>query len=163
MGSCVPTEEKWTEDGMAPLYVSPTDFTQVYTEGPKESVDQGATIEDNGYIYINERFKGIHVFDNSDPANVERVYFWRIPGNTEFQIDENYLYADNSRHLLTIDISDPSAIEVLSHIKDVYTVDLGNNNYPPDYLGRFECVNFDEGIVDGWEWKTLNSPRCYIF
>ncbi len=163
MISCVPSTESWTEVGMEPQYVSPTDFTQVYTEGPKESVDQGAPLEFNGYIYINERFRGIHVFDNSDPANPEKTFFWRIPGNTEFTINDDYLYADNSRHLLTIDISDPADIKVVNFVEDVYTPDMGNNNYPPYYVGRFECVEFEKGIVVGWVSKVLDSPRCYIF
>lgn len=163
MFSCVPTEEQWTERGLAPEYVSPTDFSQIYTEAPKESVDQGSPLEYNGYIYINETFKGIHVFDNTDPGNPKKIYFWRIPGNTEFTINEDYLYADNSRHLLTIDISSPDNIKVLNYIEDIYTPDMANNNYPPDYNGRFECVDFDKGIVVGWKEELLDSPRCYRF
>jgi len=161
--SCVPQEEKWTEQGLKPIYVSPDDFSLIFSESPKESVDQGSSFEIDGYIYINEVFKGIHVFDNSDPANVSKVFFWNIPGNSEFTVDGDFLYADNSRHLLTINISDPANIKVVSHLEDFYTPDMANNNFPPDYQGRFECVEFEKGIVVDWESDLLDSPRCYIF
>ena len=161
--SCVPQSEKWEEIGLAPIYISPSDFSFIKTESPRASEDQGSQVEENGYIYINERVQGIHVFDNSDPSKPSRIYFWKIPGNTEFQIANDRLYADNSRHLITIDISDASDIKVLSHVADVYTVNMENVNYPRNYSGRFECPEFEEGIVVDWESKLLDSPRCYIW
>ena len=124
------------------------------------SIDQGSFVENNGFIYINERFKGIHVFDNSNLGNPIKVYFWHIPGNSEFTVDGNFLYADNSRHFITIDISDPANIKVLSHVKDLFSNGMENENYPKNYRGVFECVEFEKGIVVGWENQLLDSPKC---
>ena len=162
MQSCFDDEESWQEQGLAPIYVSDTDFSLINSEEPRPSVDQGSILEIDDYIYINERFKGIHVFNNTDPGNPLKEYFWAIPGNSEFNISDDFLYADNSRHLITIDISDKSNIKYLSHIPDLYTVNMENDNYPKDYIGRFECADFEKGIVTGWESRLLDSPRCYI-
>lgn len=153
--------EPWQENGMAPIYVSPTNFDLIYSSSPQPSEDQGSFVEEGNYIYVNERFKGIHVFDNSDPANPEKKFFWNIPGNSEFTIDGNYLYADNSRHLLTIDISNPAEIKFISYIEDVYTVNMENDNYPENYTGRFQCADFSKGIVVDWELRLLDSPKCF--
>lgn len=58
------------------------------------------------YMFINEFQEGIHVIDNSDPANPVQTNFWSIPGNVDLMIRGNYLYADQYTDLLTIDISD---------------------------------------------------------
>lgn len=158
--SCI--KETIRMEGMAPIYVSPEDFSLVKSLEAQESRDQGSILEVGDYIYINERFTGIHVFDNSDPEHPEKILFWSIPGNTEFTIDGDYLYADNSRHLLTINIAVPTHIYVEGHIKDVYTINMENQNYPKNYYGRFECTEFDKGIVIGWELKTIRNPKCFI-
>ena len=159
--SCLPSEDSWTTVGLAPLYASPDDMSLIYAQEPIESVKQGLFIEKNGYIYINERFKGIHVIDNTNPASPEKVFFWNIPGNTEFTIDDDILYADNSRHLLVIDISDYSNIAVKSLVKDTYSINMDNVNFPDEYQGRFECVDWEKGIVVGWETKLLENPKCF--
>lgn len=58
------------------------------------------------YLLINELREGIHIVDNSDPANPAPVAFWSIPGNVDMAVRGNYLYADQYIDLLTIDISD---------------------------------------------------------
>lgn len=163
LSSCFPEENQWQEQGMAPVYISPEDFSYIKSGPPIPSEDQGSFLEKDDRVYINERFRGIHVFDNTDPSSIEKIYFWAIPGNTEFTVDGNYLYADNSRHLLTIDISDPENLEVLSFIPDIYSINEENDNYPRNYTGKFECADFEKGIVVDWESKLLNSPKCYIF
>lgn len=163
LSSCFPEEDNWQEMGLAPTYISPDDFSYIKSGPPILSEDQGSFLEVGDRIYINEKFRGIHVFDNTDPGNVKKIYFWTIPGNTEFTVEGNYLYADNSRHLITIDISDPENLKVLSHIADVYSVNLENDNYPKNYEGTFECADFERGIVNGWEMKLLNNPKCFIF
>lgn len=159
--SCLP-DDSWQQLGLAPIYASPNNFDLIQSVEPRESVDQGAFMEIYPYIYINDRFTGIHVFDNSDPANPSKIYFWEIPGNTEFTISGDFLYADNSRHLLTINVSDPANIFVVSAVEDIYTPNMENNNFPLNYSGRFECADFDKGIVVDWEEKLLDSPRCFI-
>ncbi len=160
--SCFDLPEGFTGMGMKPVYISPDDFSVIYTTDPQETVDQGSFLVNGDFIYINERFKGIHVIDNSNSFDPQKVYFWNIPGNSEFSIDGDLLFADNSRHLITIDISDPSDIHYVSHVKDVYSGDNQNNNFPTDYIGIFECVDFKKGIVVDWEEEFLEDVNCEI-
>lgn len=162
LSSCFDLPPGYTGIGMKPVYISPDDFSFIRTEAPRENVDQGAFFTTDDFFYINERFKGIHVYDNTNPSAPEKVYFWNVPGNSEFTVDGNFLYADNSRHLLTIDISDKSDIKYISHIKDVYTGDNQNNNFPENFTGIFECVDFDKGIVVDWEQEFLEDVDCEI-
>ena len=101
-------------------------------------------------------------FDNTDLSNPIKTYFWNIPGNTEFSIVGNELFADNSRHLIVLDISDKSDIQYVSHVEDVYTEDRQNENFPDNYFGWFECVDFEKGIVIDWEEAFLEDANCRI-
>lgn len=161
--SCFDLPEGHTGTGLKPVYISPEDFSLIFTDDPRESVDQGSFFADPEFFYINERFKGIHVFDNTNVNNPVKIHFWNIPGNSEFSIEGDLLFADNSRHLLTIDISNKADIKYVSHVRDIYTADNQNNNFPENYRGIFECVDFDKGIVVEWEEDFLENVDCRIF
>lgn len=72
------------------------------------------------YIYLNEIDKGIHVIDNSNPANPVNKYFIAIPGNIDLAVTGNTLYADLYTDLVTLDISDPSAVQVKKITDNVF-------------------------------------------
>jgi len=160
--SCFDLPEGFNGLGLKPVYASPDDFSTVVTLQPQENIDQGSFFTADGFFYINERFRGIHVYDNSNPNDPMKLYFWNIPGCSEFTIDGELLYADNSRHLLTIDISDKADIKYVSHVEDIYTGDQQNNNFPENYRGIFECVDFEKGIVIDWEQELLENVDCVI-
>ena len=72
------------------------------------------------YIYLNDVNEGIHVIDNSDPANPVQKAFLTIPGNRDIAIRGNILYADMYSDLLAIDISDPGAAKIKSILWDAF-------------------------------------------
>jgi hypothetical protein len=72
------------------------------------------------YIYLNEIDKGIHVIDNSNPANPVNKYFIAIPGNIDLAVTGNTLYADLYTDLVTLDIADPSALQVKKITENVF-------------------------------------------
>lgn len=72
------------------------------------------------YVLINELRKGIHVIDNTDPANPLPVSFISIPGNVDMAVSNDLLYADNYTDLLTIDLSDPHDAQQLSRSEMVF-------------------------------------------
>jgi len=91
-------------------------------------------------IFIVERFEGIHVIDNANPENPEKLGFIRIPGNQDVAVKGNYLYADNAVDLLTIDIQswppqvvdrDGEALPSVAPPDNLVLADhLDNNNWP---------------------------------
>lgn len=84
------------------------------------------------YIFINEKYKGVHVINNADSANPENVGFIRIPGCLNMAIKNNAMYADNSVDLVTINISDPTSLSVVSREKNVFPEpEVPNNGFIP--------------------------------
>lgn len=89
-----------------PVYMSFEDLrASVASQEPHELSSPGKIYFKDNYIYINEVGKGIHVIDNSDPANPRPQRFINIPGNYDMAIRNNILYADSYIDLVAIDIS----------------------------------------------------------
>lgn len=72
------------------------------------------------YLFINEKFEGIHVIDNTNPAQPRPVSFLRIPGNVDLAVRGNLLYADNGPDLVTLDISDPAHAQPTGRVRDAF-------------------------------------------
>jgi hypothetical protein len=72
------------------------------------------------YVFVNEEFEGIHVIDNTNPAQPRPVSFLRIPGNVDLAVRGNLLYADNGPDLVTLDISDPANVRPTGRVRDAF-------------------------------------------
>jgi hypothetical protein len=72
------------------------------------------------YVFVNEKFEGIHVIDNTNPAQPRPVSFLRIPGNVDLAVRGNLLYADNGPDLVTLDISDPAHAQPTGRVRDAF-------------------------------------------
>jgi len=147
-------------EGIKPIY-GDLNNAIIESKEPRTFGTLGKIVTNGSFIYLNERFEGIHVVDNSDPKNPQRVAFWCILGNSEFTIEDNYLYADNSKDMLVINISDPFDIKLENKIKDIYTQVPAGILFPSDYSGVFECVDTTKGIVIGWESAFFENPECW--
>jgi hypothetical protein len=82
--------------------------------------DPGKIYIYNDYLYINEPQKGIHIFDNSNPAQPQKINFLAIEGNTDLSINTHILYADNYVDLLTFDLSNPQLPKLIKRVEDVF-------------------------------------------
>lgn len=89
-----------------------SDLRQAVSSGaPQSLVEPGKLYIKNQYLFIVEVKKGIHVFDNSNPANPRAISFLTIPGNVDIAVRDNILYADSYIDLVALDISNPTAIK----------------------------------------------------
>jgi len=145
--------------GMKPIYIDKASVGTAESEPAREFDNLGKIVTSGPYIYITEVGAGIHVLDNTDPTNPQTVHFWSIPGNKNFTIKDDILYADNSYDLLTVDIAKPDQIKLLHRSKDFYGIDP-ENNFPAGYFGFFECVDRSKGAVIDWEEVVLMNPKC---
>lgn len=145
--------------GMKPIYQILDNDAQVKSLDARPFDNLGKIVSQGSYIYINERFKGIHVINNIDPRSPVTSQFWQINGAIDFTIKDNFLYIENSRDLLTIDISDPAQIILMSRIENLSKAEA---QFPPNYNGPFECIDTSKGYVVDWEMTTIENPKCRI-
>lgn len=156
--SCKKDDIEW--DGLRPVYLSYDDFSMIKSEPPRDFGELGKIVAVSDFLLINEVRKGIHLIDNSNPAVPQNIRFFSIPGNREFILIGNILYADNGKHLILIDITDIEKIEVIDFIADVYEPNAVTDLFPENYSGWFECVNDKRGIFLRWKEAELINPKC---
>lgn len=152
---------KTTIIGYQPIYANEADAKTVSFLEPQEMKNQGKIYVKGDYIYIGDIDLGVHVIDNSNPENPQKIGFLRIYGNKDIAIKGNSLYADNFEDLITVDISNFSNPTITKRMEDVYEYE--GVNYPPNVpIGTyFECVDESKGYVIGWREIESDSFNCF--
>jgi hypothetical protein len=140
--------------GNAPVYMTYADLRSAVK--PQQNVDlkdPGKIYYKDNYIFIVEELKGIHVYDNTDPASPVKKVFVNLPGVVDISISGYIMYADSFVDLVILDIQNIDNIHEVARIKDIlpYTVPPTDNDYPMAY------VNEDKGVVLDWEVKTIKE------
>jgi len=122
-----------------PIYAKPEQFRiapEFYNDRKLES--PGKIYYYDNMIMINERYEGIHIFDNSDPANPSKLGFLAIPGNVDVSIKDDIMYADSYVDLLTIDVTDLENPVLKCRDEEVFSVYNWINENLGYYVGTRE-------------------------
>ena len=111
--------------------------------------EAGKIVTYQQYIFINKPQEGIHVVDNSDPANPQNLHFISIPGSLDMSIIDDHLYSDMYSALVVFDISsitEPQLIEDFT-VEDVFyynpyiTLDVVINTTEIGQYTRYEPID----------------------
>jgi hypothetical protein len=86
---------------------------------PQPIKETGKIYFKDGYLYVNEPGKGIHIIDNRNPSTPVPVKFLKIPGNYEMAIKGNSLYADSYVDIVVFDVSKVSNIKEINRLESV--------------------------------------------
>ncbi len=141
--------------GLKPVYTTAAAIERIEIKTDEPLNKPGRIYTYENYLLINDKAKGIHIYDNSNPDAPVKVSFISIPGNMDFSVRQNILYADNITDMVLIDISQPSNPVYKSRIKSVFPTQAF-----PDQQGPFECVDASKGVVIAWEKAVLVNPGC---
>jgi hypothetical protein len=95
------------------------------------------------YLFMTEADRGIHVFDNSDPAHPRNISFINIPGNMDLAVKGNTLYADLYKDLVAVDITNPLQVSLKKVVEDVFP----ERNYGSGFSAD------STRIIIGWEMR----------
>jgi len=118
------------------VWVAESNFrTDFKAEEARALKNPGKIYAYGNYIFINERYEGIHIINNSDNGNPQKISFIPITGNVDMAVKEGILYADNVTDLLAIDISNPIAPKLLNRTEKIFDKQNdGNGNYLSHYV-----------------------------
>jgi hypothetical protein len=144
----------------APVYMSYEELREaVKMTAPRDLVNPGKIYFKDGYIFINEELKGIHIIDNRNPVNPQNIGFIELPGNVDMAVKNDMLFADSFIDLVTIDVSDVNNPKEVHRIEDVfpYTTPPPRENY------RVAQVDPEEGVVIDWEIKKVRQEVKYYY
>jgi hypothetical protein len=120
----------------------------------REMVQPGKIFIKGDTIFINEKYKGIHVIDNSNPENPKNIGFIIIPGCMDISMKNQVLYADNSVDLIAINLSKGlNRLNVTERLRETFPelTPPDNRVLQSQYLKGNRPANT---LIVGWEKIT---------
>src|SRR5690606_28196970 len=133
-----------------PLKMSVAEFKNSVTIiSPVPTEESGKIYVYEDLIFVNDKFKGVHIIDNSNPIAPKKIAFIKIPGNVDISIKDNYLYADSITDLIVFDISDIDHIKIVDRIENVLSYNIV---FPMEVdIYEWQGIDYQNEIVVGWE------------
>ena len=123
-----------------------------------------------GYIFISESEKGIHIIDNRNPSKPQSIGFIELLGNADLAIRNGKLYADAFIDLVWFDISNPARPELEGRLEDVFfkynymPLPRIDNEYGYDYSKCYDIMNGgSKGVIVGWEVKQRTESHTQTY
>jgi len=116
----------------------------------------------NGYLYMSEPGKGIHIINNQNPANPKIEGYIELLGNADISIRENILYADSYIDLVWFDVSNPAQPVFVGRLENVFpeAIPFVDNEYGIDYEMIYNKKQ--DKVVVGWnEVKRTEQVEEY--
>jgi hypothetical protein len=139
-----------------PVFMSGSEFrNSVKVKSEAQTIsDYGKICYYEGFLFISESEKGIHIIDNRNPSNPAKVGFIELLGNADLSVRNNKLYADSYIDLVWFDISNPANPSLEGRLENVfpYAFPSVDDDIACDYTMIYNDENKDN-IVVGWSPK----------
>lgn len=140
-----------------PEYLAWKDFRASIKSEPARPIAKRGKIHIRGtYLFINEPNKGIHVFDNANPAAPKALAFLNIPGNVDLAVRGNHLFVDSFVDLVALDISALPAIKEVNRQADVFPYDPYQTTDGQYYYTTSE-IDRTKGVIVGWTERKASK------
>lgn len=152
---------------LAGIFIVNTSYTRVYDYVPvfmeRSELEKSVSYQSVGrdlvlpgkiyykspYIYINEKYKGVHIINNSDPAHPVNEAFIIAPGCIDMAVKGNIIYLDNAVDLVAFNLDSK---QVTNRIKNVFPEPFAPDN--TFYLS----MNRPEGsVLVAWKKNPLKN------
>lgn len=136
-----------------PVFMSADDFraSLKVSQTPHAITGIGKMAYYNGYLYMSEPGKGIHIIDNQNPADPQIIGYIELLGNADLAIRDNKLYADSYIDLVWFDVSNPATPALLGRLEKVFpeALPIMMNTSGFDYSMVYGS-NKGDSICVGW-------------
>jgi len=143
---------------MVPVYAQPSELETITVTAAQPTAKAGKIYAYGNYVFQNDLNKGIHIIDNTVPAQAKKISFISIPFSTELAVKGRYLYTNCVSDLLVFDLSDVQAPKLVKRVKDAFPLVL--QKHPPFSKVYFQCPDPSKGIVVDWQEKLIPVPDC---
>lgn len=147
--SCDNTEYE-TITVATPVTMSKAEFrNSVEILNPQTIDESGKIYTYEDYIFINDKFEGVLIIDNSNPQSPVETAYIKIPGNIDISIKNDYLYADSAIDLVVFDISDINHIHQVDRLENVFSI--YDYQIPVEAQEvNWEGFDFDNRVIVDW-------------
>ena len=82
-----------------------------------------------------------NIFDNQDPTNPVPKGFVNIPGNNDFMVKDDIIYAESLKDLVLIDMKDINTVEEVGRSRNLFTVNRYGFSSLSDYYFDIDTTN----------------------
>src|SRR5215213_6924307 len=106
--------------GYAPIYATAQAAITITTEAVKPTVHPGKIYAYGNYLFQVEQNEGIHIIDNSNPQQAQKISFLKIPTCFELAIRSNYLYTNSLNDLLVFNLSNINSPQLVNRLKNAF-------------------------------------------
>ncbi|MGI9552982.1 MAG: LVIVD repeat-containing protein, partial [Aurantibacter sp.] len=136
-----------------PLLMTTEEFRNSVDILPPEPIkESGKIYAYRDYIFVNDKYRGVHVVDNSDASSPRKITFIKIAGNVDISVKDDFLYADSIMDLMVFDISDINNIRPVKRLENVLQQYVA---WPVEA----DVIDWNNGgiggeIQVGWETRT---------
>lgn len=135
--SCLKDNIHTTLVAFEPVFAAKTTVHQnIKSAAATPLVKPGKIYVYGDYLLVNEINKGVHIINNSNPANPVNIAFIQIPGNLDIAVKNNLMYADLFTDMLVIDISNPLQAQLKKVVEHVFPerYDFGYGQHVNEYV-----------------------------
>ena len=124
-------------------------------EPPRPMNDPGKIYYKDSYLFIVEKYKGVHVIDNSNAANPEKIGFIHIDGVRDIAIKNNVMYADNAVDLVAVQLNASyTSISVTKRLKNYFPEMAAPDGMDfPSFIYKNRPAN---SIIVAWKVNNSN-------
>jgi hypothetical protein len=93
-----------------------------YSETPRDLKNPGKIYYKHPYLFINEKYKGVHIIDNTNPLTPVNKGFITAPGCLDMAVKDDIIYLDNAVDMVSFDLHgmNPSGMKVTKRIPDIF-------------------------------------------
>lgn len=130
----------------APVFMERSELEKsvFFEQKERDLINPGKIYSKDKTIFINEKYKGVHVIDNTTPEAPKKIGFIVAPGCIDIAVKGNTLYLDNAVDLVAFNLETK---EVTERIREIFPEPLSPQNY--SYYGDRP----DNTILVGWNKK----------
>ncbi|WP_255462754.1 LVIVD repeat-containing protein [Galbibacter sp. BG1] len=131
---------------------------------PQEINESGKIYIKENLILVNDKNKGIHIINNTNPASPEKMAFLKVLGSNDMEVKGDFLYVDSYMDLVVFNISNLNDIKEVERVKDVFP-------YYTPYPEEASYINYETypqdgtSVIIGWDIKEerrkINNDPIY--
>lgn len=115
--SCIKDQQFRKTTFYKPVYKTKEEvWANIKSAAPELLSAPGKIYYKDGYVFLNELNKGVHIIDVRNTSTPRNIAFIHIPGAVDMAVRGNILYADMYTDLVAVDITDPTNVK-LTHVE----------------------------------------------
>ena len=137
----------------APVYATAEQVADIGTTAPKATTRAGKIYAYRNYLFQVEQAEGIHIIDNTVPAEAHKIAFLKVPLCSEIAIKGGYLYTNHMDDLVVFNLANATAPQLVKRLEGAFP--QIDQTHPPFTNTYFECADPRKGTVVRWEQKSM--------